>query len=70
MTDLDKVAAFYGLTEKELVRRHGGLLETNLQAFEDAMRDAILRKIANQPEDWTPEAKAFAEFMGYSEPAL
>lgn len=60
MTDLDKVAAFYGITEKELVRRHGGLLEMNLQAFEDAMRDSIMRKIASQPENWTERAKELA----------
>jgi hypothetical protein len=65
LTDLDKVASFYGLTEKELVRRHGGLLETNLQAFEDAMRDSILRKVVSQPENWTEQAKVFAEAMGY-----
>lgn len=59
--DLEKVAAFYGLSEKELVRRHGGILEVNLQAFEDAMQDSILRKIADQPEHWNEIAQALAE---------
>lgn len=61
MTDFEKIASFYGLTEKELVRRHGSLLEVNLQAFEDAMRDSIIRKIVEQPENWTEQAKALAD---------
>lgn len=65
MTDFEKIASFYGLTEKELVRRHGGILEVNLQAFEDAMRDSIIRKIVEQPENWTDQAKALAKELGY-----
>ena len=65
MTDLERVAKFYGLTEKELVRKHGNLLETNLQAFEDAMRDSIIRKVVSEPENWTEEAKDLAKSIGY-----
>lgn len=55
--DLNRVAKLYGLSEKEFIRRHGGLLEVNLQAFRDAMSDSIMKKIVSQPENWTNQAK-------------
>jgi hypothetical protein len=69
LTDLERVARFYGLTEKELVRKHGGLLETNLQAFEDAMRDSIIKKVVSEPENWTEQAQEMAAISSLSKPA-
>lgn len=63
MSDFQKVAEFYGLDQKELIRKHGGLLEMNLQAFEDAMRDSIMKKVVSQPEHWTDEAKELAKAL-------
>lgn len=55
--ELSRVAKLYGLNEEEILRRHGPLLENNLQAFKDAMQDVIVQKISKDPNLLRPELK-------------
>ncbi len=53
--DLSRVARFYGISEEELIRRQGDVLEISLQDFKSLMADVILEKIIQRPEAIKPE---------------
>jgi hypothetical protein len=52
---MSRLSDFYGLDDAELLRRHGGLIENNLQAFRDMIRLSILEWIVDRPPLWVNE---------------
>lgn len=52
---MSRVSEFYGMDDAEFLRRHGDLIENNLQAFRDMVRLSILEWIVDRPEIWVRE---------------
>jgi hypothetical protein len=52
---MSRLSKFYGMDDAEFLRKHGDLIENNLQAFRDMIRLSILEWIVDRPPLWIGE---------------